>query len=88
MLDLRAEELRQLHLATCTAGCREPRDEWPTDDEQAEADCLLVIKREMTAEEEAANGGVEAASGAGRAGPAAPGHLHRGVQRNAGRVAH
>ena len=52
MLDLRAEELSQLHLATCTTGCRETRDEWPTDDEQAEADRLLVIKREMTAEEE------------------------------------
>ena len=48
VLDLRAEraELDQLHLATCTAGCRETRDEWPTDDEQAEADCLLVIRQE------------------------------------------
>ena len=54
VLKLRAErtELDKLHLATCTVGCRETRDEWPTDDEQAEADCLLVIKREMTAEEE------------------------------------
>ena len=47
MLDLRAEkELRQLHLATCTAGCRDPRGEWPSNDEQAEADCLLVIRQE------------------------------------------
>ena len=36
---------------------------------------------------EAAIGGVGSANGAGRAGPAAPGHLHRGVQRNARRVA-
>ena len=48
VLNLRAErvELDKLHLATCTAGCRETRDEWPSDDEQAEADCLLVIRQE------------------------------------------
>ena len=46
---LRAEraELDLLHLATCTAGCRELPAEWPSDDEQAEADCLLVIRQEM-----------------------------------------
>ena len=45
VLKLRAErdELDKMHLATCTAGCRETRDEWPTDVEQAEADFLLVI---------------------------------------------
>ena len=51
VLGLRAEraELDQLHPATCTAGCRELRVEceWPSDDEQAEADCLLVINQEM-----------------------------------------
>ena len=48
VLDLGAKraELDTLHLATCIAGCRETRDEWPTDDEQAEADCLLVIRQE------------------------------------------
>ena len=48
VLDLREErdELDQLHLATCTAGCRETRDEWSTNDEQAEADCLRVIRQE------------------------------------------
>ena len=45
---LRAErvEFDLLHLATCTAGCREllAECEWGTDDEQAEADSLLVIQ--------------------------------------------
>ena len=51
VMKLRAErdELDKLHLATYTAGCREMRDEWPTDDEQAEADCLLVIRQEEEA---------------------------------------
>ena len=39
-------ELDTLHLATCTAGCRELPAEWPSDDEEAEAACIQVIWEE------------------------------------------
>ena len=47
-MSLRAEqlELDRLHLATCTAGCRERLVEWGNEDNdrQAEADCMQVIQ--------------------------------------------
>ena len=44
-------ELDDLHLATCTAGCRELPAEWPSDDEEAEAACMQVIREEEEEEE-------------------------------------
>ena len=46
--NLRAEqvELDEPHVATCTAGCRKLPIEWPSDDEQAEADCRPVMREE------------------------------------------
>ena len=52
-MSLRAEqlELDRLHLATCTAGCRERLVEWgdKDDDQQAEADCMQVIQEDRLA---------------------------------------
>ena len=45
-LRARQAELDDLHLATCTAGCRKLPIEWPSDDEQAEADCRQVMREE------------------------------------------
>ena len=39
-------ELDDLHLATCTAGCRKLPNEWPSDDEEAEAACRQVMREE------------------------------------------